>query len=283
MKIKYIALTAVFSTFLVGCGSSGGGSGSGGGGVITPSSIDGVPSEYRDAVRKAKTFNPLSIVQSDLAYEGVDITQITIDGEKSTSGEFDFSKLADGLNSLNFEFDFGAYGQTLGTATGQLTIYQQPYSVVTGSDFYSIAGIDTTSESIHYVDGVRGLSTTNDGIAQLANEGAFTYKGAAFNGHETGSLSYTVDFGTKEGSGMITGISETGNITMEKASIANLNNEVVQGLGIEGKAVFQKDPTITGNYELGFFGPKAEEIAGRVSDENDWYSELNEIGFGGRR
>ena len=127
------------------------------------------------------------------------------------------------------------------------------------------------------------MSTTYDGIEQLANEGAFTYKGVAFNGHETGSLSYTVDFGTKEGWGMITGISGTGNITMKKAPITNLDNEVVTGLGIEGKAVFQKYPTITGNYELGFFGPKAEEIAGRVSDENDWYSDLNEIGFGGRR
>lgn len=100
--------------------------------------------------------------------------------------------------------------------------------------------------------------------------GSFDYKGIAFNGSGKGELSYHVDFGSKTGSGRIIGLKEHGNITLHQAGITGSidsrdigGNDKTAIAGIEGKAT---GSNLSSNsvYRLGFFGPKAEEIAGHI-------------------
>lgn len=100
--------------------------------------------------------------------------------------------------------------------------------------------------------------------------GSFDYKGIAFNGSGQGVLSYHVDFGTKTGNGKITGLKDHGDITLHKANITN--NVLSRDLGtVEIKSIAGIEGKATGlhlgdnpRYRLGFFGPKAEEIAGHI-------------------
>lgn len=103
--------------------------------------------------------------------------------------------------------------------------------------------------------------------------GSFDYKGVAFNGSGQGVLSYHVDFGSKTGNGKITGLKDHGDITLHKANITN--NISSRDLGaVEIKSIPGIEGKVNGlnlgdnpRYRLGFFGPKAEEIAGYVETD----------------
>lgn len=292
MYKRHLAFITILSSLLAGCGSSGGG-----GNNIRPdpsvvdSSLTSVPAEYRDAVKAAKTFNPMAVLEQDLMdEEGMVVKQITVNGQALQNGQYSFSDLKNGLSNLAITVDYGlpADNQSLEKAKGNLFIYQQPYSVVIGSVFTEDSGAfaDPDSFGTHYVDDVQGLKTASAAIDTLNAEGAvFTYTGNAFNGQGQGDLVYQVNFATREGSGTITGLAETGTIDLLPASIANLNNDLVKGMGIAGKAQFATAPGADINYELGFFGPKAEEIAGRISFANDAdnTTRISEVGFGATR
>lgn len=294
MHSKYFALAALFPLILAGCGSSGGG-----GSNIRPdtpdtpaveSSLNDVPAEYRDAVKAAKTFNPMAELGKDLMDEqGMVLKQITVNGQVLQDGNYSFSDLKNGLSDLAISVSYGLPSDSQNqTAKGNLFLYQQPYSVVIGSVFTEDSGvfIDSDGFGVHYVDDVQGLKTASAAIDTLtADNAVFTYSGTAFNGKGQGDLSYTVDFAARSGSGAVTGLAETGKIDLLPANIANLNNEIVKGMGIAGKAQFENAPGADINYELGFFGPKAEEIAGRLSFANDAdnVNGMSEVGFGAKR
>ena len=292
MYIRNFALAAIFPALLVGCGSSGGG-----GSNIRPdtpapvvSSLSGVPVEYRAAVEAAKTFNPTAVLAGDLMDDqGMVIKQITVNGQVLQSGEYSFSELQNGLSNLAINVDYGDAADNLSDATakGNLYIYQQPYSVVIGGVFTQDSGpfVGPGSFGVHYVDDIKGLNTASTVIDNLAAEGTFTYTGVAFNGQGVGNLTYGVDFAARTGSGQITGLLETGTINLQTAGIADLNLEFVKGMGIAGKADFANDPGKDINYQLGFFGPNAEEIAGKTSYQFDADNTagISEVGFGGKR
>lgn len=293
MHPKYLALATLLPIFLTGCGSSGGG-----GRNLQPdqpaieSSLSSVPAEYRDAVKAAKTFNPLAVQAEDLMDDqGMVLKQVVVNGEALKSdNQYDFSKLKNGLNNLAINVTYGlpSDNQSQETAKGNLFIYQQPYSVVTGSVMTQDSGplTDPADLGTHFVDDIKGLKTASSAIDTLSSDNAvFTYEGTAFNGQDQGTLSYSVDFGAREGSGTITGLTQTGTIDLQTASIANVNTEMVKGMGIAGKAQFANDPGKDIDYALGFFGPKAEEIAGRISYANDADNDkgFSEIGFGGTK
>ena len=172
----------------------------------------------------------------------------TFDGNSYWGDEaVDLSGYQNGLTTVNANTSNGS---------GKIKIYQQPYSVVIGN------GIGTFE-----IDAYIGLKTESGAIP---SSGKAHYSGAAFSKDQNGALSYLVNFDNRTGQGRISGIDNAGEI--------RLHNGTISGTGISANAT--SDYAGNGHYELGFFGPKAEEIAGKVEGLN---SGVGEIGFGGTR
>ncbi len=148
---------------------------------------------------------------------------------------------------------------TINGLSGSMKIYNQPYSVVIGSN---LAGNFMVRDYV-------GLDTVTHGA--IPSAGNATYRGSAFSKNSnSGVLVYTVNFTTRVGDGTITGLSGHGTV--------DLINAPISGSGITGSA---NSSLGSGNYDLKFFGPNAEEIAGKVTgigaDAN------NDIGFAGKQ
>lgn len=169
------------------------------------------------------------------------------------------------------------------TRTGRVRMYQQPYSVVAGyvpqelSIRPSVGGYSGEKLAPSMEDiWVKGSPTQT-----LPAAGSATYNGTAFSANQQGRLTYTVNFDTQKGSGLISGIAATGQITLNEAAIGRLSHtnsidgSVISGHGIAGTAVSEKQGS--GQYQLGFFGSNAEEIAGAASNRQ------GVVGFGGKR
>ncbi|OOH90793.1 hypothetical protein BMT54_03950 [Pasteurellaceae bacterium 15-036681] len=184
---------------------------------------------------------------------------------------------------------------------GFFRVYNQLYSGTVGVAIQENIVEGPNPESlkswpINYMVGlIVGVNTTQQ---QLPTAGSATYKGVAFDETTKGDLTYHIDFGTKQGSGQITGFDKYGVIDLEQASISNIKNKTPgyrerfndNQLGIEGKATSQikVDKDILDGYELQLFGPNAEEVGGFItSKENDKISEYEDkdakIGFGGTK
>lgn len=176
-------------------------------------------------------------------------------------------------------------------------VYNQLYSGVVGHTVYESMEngkiMTNPPENSYDILSVVGINTEE---SQLPKSNTYTYQGIAFDMKEKGNLVYSVDFGAKEGSGKITGLSNYGVITLEKGKIGAIFNEDKEmnerfkdnHIGISGNASSQKalENDLVQGYELQFFGPNAEEIGGFVKSKNKRY--LNDpsdapIGFGGKR
>uniref|UniRef100_A5WCH9 Factor H binding protein-like C-terminal domain-containing protein n=1 Tax=Psychrobacter sp. (strain PRwf-1) TaxID=349106 RepID=A5WCH9_PSYWF len=155
-------------------------------------------------------------------------------------------------------------------------VYNQPYSVVIGSYSSWTKGIGSYifSSGMDSSFTTKGLKTKADAIPSL---GKANYSGLAFSSEENpifastsgyykeGLLSYDVDFGSRKGSGTITGLGD----------VVELHEGTISGSGISSLATQSYK---TGDYSLGFYGKKAEEIVGTIAFEGK-----DTIGFGGTR
>lgn len=128
-------------------------------------------------------------------------------------------------------------------------IYKQPYSVFYSTKTKTSTLADDIWEGRFRVDHIFGEKTTN-----LPIEGNATYVGKAFNADNLGQLTYTVNFSEKTGQGTLSSFDKWADIQLEKGFIENS--------GITANASMQ-DGTM-GKYELGFYDPNAEEIAGEA-------------------
>ncbi|MDP0317462.1 Slam-dependent surface lipoprotein, partial [Glaesserella parasuis] len=164
----------------------------------------------------------------------------------------------------------------------QTVVYNQPYSAVianySGNVSYNNRTGQLLSDNRTTSIEARGLKTSIDAIPQ---EGQATYSGYAFNGSYSseynwntfereekimkGNVNYTVNFTDRTGSGTITGLGDD----------IQLGSGTISGSGITSNAT---QGYRSGNYSLEFFGPKAEEIGGKVS-----LNGKETIGFGGSR
>ncbi len=143
---------------------------------------------------------------------------------------------------------------------GIMKIYNQPYSVVIGVDV-------GTFEVKDYI----GLDTATHGTIPSVGTGTVAYTGFAFSKNQTGTLSYKVNFDTKTGQGEITGLAAHGKVDLNSASISGGTITGTANAAILGG----------GSYELGFFGPNAEEIAGKATGFGGTTD--NDIGFAGKK
>jgi len=273
MKKTSLALAAsLFSLILVGCSSS-------------STVVGSVPEEHLAAVEAAKTIkDPIEFVREEVidASSNIEPKQIKINGEVVPDAPYRFSDLQNGLNTLPIEVTYGpksgSGSQLSGTISGNLFIYEQPYSMVIGSVVTGDSGplTDADDLNVHEVVDVMGLRTRRSVINALSTAGTVaTYTGRAFDGKQQGNLSYEVNFGTREGWGTITGLTEPGTVNLLSARIVNGR--------ISGEAKFANAQNADVDYELGFFGPNAEEIAGGVFVDDDDFDDMNDIGFGGAR
>lgn len=157
--------------------------------------------------------------------------------------------------------------------SGKAYLYKNQYSVVLGRNIEKI-GERPVSDQRHFeIAAVRGEPT-----AQLPTAGVYSYAGQAFHKDKTGRLQYKVDFDNRTGEGNITGLSDTGEITLTKSEINKRYHQVfANNADITGVATSTQKGN--GDYYLRFFGKDADEIAGMV----DLESSATQVGFGGTK
>lgn len=186
------------------------------------------------------------------------------------------------------------------TTTTYSDIYNQKYSVVTGNyhkqdteykefEYYYEDGDDRNSSPSHYryvnktrttenydVNDARGFKTPVD---KFPTEGKATYNGVAFDAKKQGQLKYIVNFTERKGSGAITGLDHIGDITLHEADLyksASAGNMKIKGTAVAND--WQNEGGVTGNYNVDFFGPNAEEIAGKMTLSQGQYKWGNNSG-----
>jgi len=172
------------------------------------------------------------------------------------------------------------YQYTLGGKTGEYNFSDLPNGI--GATWTQDSGdeFDRDELNIFEAEDALGFSTPATALSALtAQDAIFTYKGSAFDGREEATLNYMMDFGRREGSGSIAGFASTGLITLRPSTLRNDGS-------VRGDAHIEKAPVTEPliRYELSFFGPNAEELAGEVYDptEKGFLGE-NEIIFAGKR
>lgn len=175
------------------------------------------------------------------------------------------------------------------TAKGTLTVYQRPYSVVYArrlpdyndefkGKFNKGCETDATAASCKLIGDVRtyGHLTRDYVIDKFAGDNqTFNYSGEAFTVApvpERGVFKYQITFGTGKwtgipnatSSGSITGFNSVGDITMGSSGNIYSSNISHGTPTINGTVTESKNGKI-GDFTLNFFGPNAEEVAGKGS------------------
>ncbi len=259
--------------------------GGGGGGSQSPQTSSTPTKELAEA--KANKMFSLAQQRQDVsqlfAENGVTLEnyKVSIDGKRITSDNVDLSALGEGVRRIGVteEAEIRA-GSVKGTVirNGVLHLYQQPYSVVAGTEVkggtVTVMGRKENlgSEELDFGT-VKGYATKT-----LPSSGKFNYAGEALSQDQTGKFNYTVDFAAKTGSGSISNIA--GGITLHEGKIAGMSHDnpdktSISGYGIESTA--RSNSGLNGGYKLGFFGPNADEVAGVVT------SPYGDVGFGGKK
>ncbi|OSI10866.1 hypothetical protein BWD10_02835 [Neisseria zoodegmatis] len=205
----------------------------------------------------------------------------------------DISNLPLGLNNLKYQIQVTQTRLSNQTkddqsAIGSMRLYKQQYSVIAGNNLdklYSMKQGELTLKDNEYsVDDAQGRFTP---FEQLPKAGKFTYNGSAFTANEEGKLTYTVDFDKSEGSGSISGLNRFGDISLHKGELKKITTGPLKNGGeIWGQASSANHHK--GYYDVTFFGPNSEEIAGNLRFDHmkvraDGKQDSLEIGIAGSR
>ena len=299
MSLKQISSLTLVALCLAACGSGGGGSGSRNN-LNVPNGNDNSSNNGN----KAPSFSvPKLLSVADLKEDAeMDLQEqfgssaklssyaIKMDGKTYTRGDVNLATLGNGFKRVDVTetgvANINKQNHKV-TQTSKLHLYQQPYSVVasfqiTGGQVGDLGAIKSEEFEVPYFDG--------QPTKTLPAAGSFNYKGVAFNEKEQGNLDYTINFDTKKGAGSISGLSETGTITLHESNIVqggrefrntyattnkDHDNKGVYGV-LNGRATSEKQGNA--RYELGIFGPNADEIVGSV------YKDGKDVaGFGGQK
>lgn len=246
--------------------------------VVPQPSINSVPEELREAVKKAKTQPVLGVFTEGTYY-------VALNNQLIKDGIYDMSKLPEGLSQAAYEVvvQENKDSQPL-KVNGTMFIYNQPFSFVQTALVPKELKLDE-KEFLNKTSHLWGYPTTKaylDSVAATAPT-SFSYKGEAFDSNEVGKLEYQVVFVTPteiSGSGKITGLTRSGDITLKSANIEErkFNGGDVQW-GFVGDASSVKSGD--GRYRAALFGPKAEEVAGFARFEQ--IESPYDVGFGGKR
>lgn len=222
----------------------------------------------------------LDVAPTNMSYS------LTIDGKPQTS-DINLSQYGKGHSTHTItETVTGTVGGERGSITrnSKSYIFQQDYSVVAGIHNVDMVANGQREEidEVHFA--IKGDPTKN-----LPTTGTFNYAGtgmvATSAGMSQGKFSYDVDFVEKTGSGSISGLSNSSDIELTKGSIELITHtsELGDTMTMQGvNAIAMNDKNI-GGYTLGFFGPNAEEVVGKVELlKNSSYEGAKGI-FGGKK
>jgi len=286
MSLKQLGSLTLVALCLAACSSSGGGS-SGNLNVPDTGNNNNANNKHTDksvskliSVAELRDEAEIDLQDEFGASAKLSSYAIKLNGKTYTRGNIDLATLGNGFKRVDVTETASAKinGQTHNvTQTSKLHLYQQPYSVVasmqiTGGQIGNLRQIEKDDFEVTYMDG--------QPTKTLPSAGSFNYKGVAFNEKEQGKLDYTINFDTKKGAGSISGLNQTGKITLHESNITKIWDdgfEKYTHYGVEdGKATSEKQGNVT--YDLGIFGPNADEVSGMVSQGNK-----DLAGFGGKK
>lgn len=221
------------------------------------------------ALKAGAEADTVAYVRSELGVTPTDMTySLTIDGKPQTT-DIDLSQYGKGYSAHQItETVTGTVGGERGSITrnSNAYIFQQDYSVVAGIHNVDMVGSNGVREEIDEVHfAIKGDPTKN-----LPTTGTFNYTGSAkvatsASSMSEGKFSYDVDFVEKTGSGSISGLSNYGNIELTKGNIQSMTYEgELDSITMQGVNAIAMSDKGMGGYTLGFFGPNAEEVVGKV-------------------
>lgn len=161
-------------------------------------------------------------------------------------------------------------------------IYRQNYSTVVGN-------ITAGSADRSFVKDVVGQNTA---LSALPTSGTYTYTGKSFSHLSDGDFAYSINLNNKTGSGSFSNLkyafpqgTAIASGTLNSAALTVTNGV----LGVQGGTanVTTNTPSVntdlagfTFNYDLGVFGPNAEEVAGRVYGTGNYSGTNYDLGIG---
>lgn len=158
--------------------------------------------------------------------------------------------LPNGLHQIPFVMMYSEDG--LGeTSGGYSTIYKQAYSIVYGRE-HKFFSQDFTSDGNYRIE----KNTGGEKTIALPSEGLATYNGKAFTSDHEGELTYTVNFTDRTGSGKLSNFKDIDDISLNSGEIFSGSNMIKSSASMANGT--------QGEYELSFYGPNAEEIAGKA-------------------
>lgn len=174
---------------------------------------------------------------------------------------YDLSKLNKGLNQFPF-ITITNDGDNI--VFGERYIYQQPHSTILSRNVEGVSVEETLFPKGSFrIDRIEGEITQT-----IPSQGTATYMGKGFNGDKLGDFTYQVDFDQRIGSGYLRNLEQVGNIELKQGNITQS--------GIQSPALTQDG--VTGQYQLQFYGPNADEIAGEVYMHKQWDNMLKTNG-----
>ncbi len=145
-------------------------------------------------------------------------------------------------------------------------IYNQRYSIVAAKYESYDNSQNPESSGVDYSLSIQPISGRFGGFETkiLPTEGSAIYQGKAFTIERQGNLTYNVDFARREGEGNITELKDLGTLHLDKGNIVRPFNYEGWGLGINSSITAKEwqGQNVKGQYQLFFYGPNAEEIAG---------------------
>ena len=145
-------------------------------------------------------------------------------------------------------------------------IYNQRYSIVAAKYESYDNSQNPESSGVDYSLSIQPISGRFGGFETkiLPTEGSAIYQGKAFTIERQGNLTYNVDFARREGEGNITELKDLGTLHLDKGNIVRPFNYEGWGLGINSSITAEEwqGQNVKGQYQLFFYGPNAEEIAG---------------------
>ncbi|MDO5091161.1 MAG: factor H binding family protein [Cardiobacteriaceae bacterium] len=210
--------------------------------------------------REAETFGG-EIEPAQITANGATLASLTREGGKWI-GRSDYRSLQPGMTTLNGRYIFTNSGQS------------EPETIRSYQGFRS--GALVTYATAHGKLGHVSTYGVDTPVASFPGAGQATYRGVAFDMTEQGTLTYHVDFAAKNGHGQIDGLSRHGTITLANAPIKVETQSGKSDYIGRGTANSAKGSRF--DYQVGFYGHQAEEIAGFARS-----AQQETVGFHGTR
>ena len=251
--------------------------------------------QYTNTPSVTATGVPVLTLRTDPVYQG----QFTFNGVTYKPD----NPVAPETNSIDLSMLPNGDTHNTDTTDGINTVYRfykQDYSVVVGNT-------QKAAPNRSFVKDVVGVYTAE---SVLPSTGSYTYNGEVFNHikehvidgtnqtvSNSGTLTYTVKLDERTGSGSFAGVTgKRGGVYAGEFDLSGTLHtadiEVKGGvLGAHGGDVtlVTSNPHLAGElagaeakYDMGVFGPNAEEVAGRIYGVSD-YSGLGGFGLAGKR